>query len=261
MTRTFAVMLILLAGALGVVVWLDGARVDAKRELVVYCAAGMKKPVEELAASYHRETGTAIRLQYGGSGTLLSAIRLARKGDLFLSADQASLADARKFGAIRDVVPLIRQRPVVAVRAGNPLGIRKFADLLRPDTRLALANPEAAAIGRAVKAGLGERYAALAQHAVMQKPTVTEIVADVVLGAVDAAVVWDNLVTQFAGTEAVDLPEFLAITEDASAAVLAHSARPEVALRFAKYLAAVETGGVVFKRHGFTPIVEKAGPQ
>ena len=126
MNRTFAVMLLLLAGALGVVGWLAGwGRSGIEGELVVYCAAGLKKPVEELAANSQRETGTAIRLQYGGSGTLLSAIRLARKGDLFLSADEASLADARKFDAIREVVPFVRQRPVIAVRAGNPRGIRK----------------------------------------------------------------------------------------------------------------------------------------
>jgi molybdate transport system substrate-binding protein len=255
MPRTFAFALILLAVAVGVIGWLAGrGRAEKSRELVVYCAAGLKKPVEELAGAYQRESGTAIRLQYGGSGTLLSAIRLARKGDLFLSADQATIDDARKFGTIAEVVPLVRQRAVVAVRSGNPRGIRSFADLLRKDVRVALANPEAAAIGRSVKAGLGERYAALTEHAAVQKLTVTEIAADVVLGAADAAVVWDNVVTQFPGTELVELPEFAAISESPAAAVLTDSAQPETALRFARYLATPESGGAVFKRHGFTLI-------
>ena len=88
---------------------------------------------------------------------------------------------------------------MIAVKNGNPLGIRTIDDLARPDVRAALANPEAASIGRVVKATLGERWRQLADKATVMKPTVTEIATDLSLGAVDAAIVWDAIVPQFPG--------------------------------------------------------------
>lgn len=255
MKRALAIILLLVIAVLTGVVWM--ARRDATQrggELTVYCAAGLKKPVEQIAADFQRETGTAVRLQYGGTAALLSAIRLAQKGDLFIAADAAGVNDARKFDAIREVIPLVKQHAVIAVRAGNPRGVRSLTDLLRDDLRLALANAESAAIGRAVKTALGDRYPPLAARAVVQKPTVTEIAADLSLGAVDAAILWNSTVPQFSGIEAVEVPELSASVENASAAVLASSKQPALALRFARYLAAPEKGGAVFGKHGFSPL-------
>jgi molybdenum ABC transporter molybdate-binding protein len=231
-----------------------GPRHAAPLTLTVYCAAGLKKPVEAIAAKYREELGTEVQLQYGGTGTLLSQIRVAQRGDLFLSADEAGIADARKFDAIREVVPLVRQRPVIAVRAGNPKEVATLADLTRDDVKLALANPEAAAIGRSVRTALGEKHEPLAKHAAVLKPTVTEIAADLSLGAVDAAIVWDSTVPQFKDITAVEVAEFSGLVENASAAVLTACKDSVAALRFARYLAAPEKGGAVFQQHGFKPI-------
>ena len=196
-------------------------RPDATARLTVFCAAGLKKPVEEAALAFERETGVTVALQYGGTGTLLSQMAIARTGDLFIAADEGALGDARRRDLVREVFPLVRQTPVIAVKDGNPLGIRTIDDLARPDVRTALANPEAASIGRVVKATLGERWHHLAGKAAVMKPTVTEIATDLSLGAVDAAIVWDAIVPQFPGLESIPVPEFEAKPENASACVLA----------------------------------------
>jgi len=224
------------------------------KTLTVYCAAGLKKPVEAIAEQYRAETGVEVQLQYGGTGTLLADIRVAKQGDLFIAADDGSLADARKFDVIREVIPLARQHPVIAVRKGNPKEIHSLANLFRDDVRVALANPEAASVGKATKAALGVNYSALAAHAVVNKPTVPEIANDLKLGAVDAAIVWDSTVNTFTGLEAVEAPELSARVENASVAVLSYAPRPTAALRFARYLAAPEKGGTLFKQCGFTPV-------
>ena len=220
--------------------------------LMVFCAAGLKKPVEAVAAQYRAETGTEVQLQFGGSATLLSQLRIAQQGDLFIAADDGTIADARQAGAIHEVIPLAKQHPVIAVSAGNPKGVRALADLSRDGVGLALANPEAASIGKATKAVLGERYAALAAHAKVTKPTVTEIAADVKLGAVDAAIIWDSTARTF-GLEFVEVPELSPRVENASAAVLSSTRNAALALRFARYLAAPEKGGAIFQANGFTP--------
>lgn len=255
MKKVAAVIVVVLLAAIGAVAWLSRPQPQTSGgELMVYCAAGLKQPVEQIAQRYQEETGTTIKLQYGGTGTLLSSIRVADRGDLFISADNAGITDAKKYDLIRETLPLIRQRPVVAVKSGNPLHIQSYEDLFRPEVRLASANPEAAAIGRTVKKALGDRYAKLAAKITVLKPTVTEIASDVQIGAADAAIVWDSTVPQFKGTQAVDLPEFSGISENAAAAVLAHSQQATAALKFARYLAAPEKGGAIFKQHGFDPV-------
>ena len=61
---------------------------SSSEQLVLFCAAGMSQPVEELVARYQQEYGVTIQVEFGGSGKLLSKIRVARDhGDLFLAAD------------------------------------------------------------------------------------------------------------------------------------------------------------------------------
>jgi len=222
--------------------------------ITVFCAAGLKKPVEEIALAYQKETGSEVRLQYGGTGTLLSQIRVAKQGDLFIAADDGSLADAKKLDVTREEFGLVRQKPVIAVAKGNPKHVDGFAALKQPGIKLALPNPEAASIGRVAKQLLGAEWDALAAKAAVMKPTVTEIAADLSLGAVDAAIVWDSTVAQFKGLEAVAVPELSKHEEFATAAVLSSCTQPAEAMRFARYLAAPEKGGAVFAKHGFAAV-------
>jgi molybdenum ABC transporter molybdate-binding protein len=260
---------LLVAAALAsLVLWTrqPGGSTDASGSLVVYCAANLKPPVEAAAAAFQREFGTEIQLQFGGSGALISQLRVARRGDLYLAADDGSMNDARKFDLVRETIPLARQRPVIAVRAGNPKKIRALADLLRDDVKVALANPEATSIGRVTKAVLSEvrtqpaggvpssLWDQLAARAAVMKPTVTEIAADLSLGAVDAAITYDSTVGQFKGLEAVAAPEFAKREEVATVGVLSFCEQPAAALKFARYLAAPEKGGGHFKAVGFVPV-------
>ena len=249
--RTLALVCFAAAAAIAALPWLMREDEGSGRSLTVYCAAGLKKPVEAIAEAYRRESGTRVNLQYGGTGTLLSQIAIAKRGDLFIAADETTLADAGRRGLVAERLPVVVQRPVVAVRSGNPLGVRSLADLARGDVRLGLANPESASISRVSKRLLSDAWESLAAKAVVMKPTVTELAADLKLGAIDAAVVWDAVATQFDGLEAVDLPELAGHREHASAAVLSACRDSAAALRFARYLAAPERGGKIFTEQGF----------
>ncbi len=254
--KKLAALLFVLAAGLAALALLNRGRQTspaAQMPLTIYCAAGLKKPVEAVAAEYRREFNLEAQIQFGGTGTLLSQIRVARRGDLFIAADDGAVADARKLGVVREVLPLARQTPVIAVREGNPKNIRALADLLRDDVKVALANPEAASIGKATRAALGPQWDALAKRAAVMKPTVSEIASDLALGAVDAAVIWDSIVGQFKGLAAVHVPELDAKVENASATVLTASTQSAAALKFARYLAAPEKGGAIFRANGFTP--------
>lgn len=248
-----------LAIALFVVALLGGALLlmrqdrsgDSDVSLTVYCAAGLKKPVEEIARRYTEETGGEVGLQYGGTGTLLSQIQVAKRGDLFIAADDGSIADAKRLELVAETLALVVQHPVLAVAKGNPKNLRAVEDLASPGIRYGLATPEAASISRVTRNLLGEKWEALAAGAAVMKPTVTELAADVQIGAIDAAILWDATVPQFDGLEAVELDVLRDHREYASAAVLSACVQPREALAFARYLAAPDRGGEIFQAHGF----------
>jgi len=251
-TLGFIVLGLLLALGAMLMLHRGNAPVHAETAITVYCAAGVKKPVEAIADQFRREYGVEVRLQYGPTGTLLSNIRVAKQGDLFIAADDGALADARKLDIIREAIPLVRQHPVIAVHKGNPKNIHAISDLLRDDVKVALANPDAASISRVSRAALGDTWTKLAAHAAVMKPSVTEVASDLSIGAVDAAIIWDATVPQFKGLETVEVAELSSRVENSTAAVLAATSQPSAALRFARYLSAPEKGGVVFKQQGFT---------
>lgn len=219
--------------------------------LFVYCAAGLKPPIERIAIKYRTEEKADVALQYGGTATLLTQLRLAGMGDVFIAADQGTLEEARKIGVVEEVIPLVRQRPVLAVRAGNPLGLHKLEDLYRAGVKVAIANVESASIGKLTRIIFKDEWERFSRQIAVTKPTVTEIASDLSLGAVDAAILWNSTVPHFKNIETVDVPALTAFEDVVSAAVLTHSKNPTAALAFARFLAAPEKGGTVFSEQGF----------
>lgn len=227
-----------------------------EKPLLVFCAAGIKPPVEAVAREYEQTFGVRVQLQYGGSGTLLSNLRVADTGDLFLAADESYMKSAREFGLLAETIPLARQRPVIAVTKGNPKNIRTLEDLRRTDVRVAMANPDAASIGRTVRALLQEagQWAELEKRITVFKPTVNDVANDVKLGSVDAGIVWDATARQYPDLEFVTVPLFDKATETISIGVLKRSAEPAAALRFARYLGARDKGLKQFEKFHYEPV-------
>lgn len=221
-------------------------------EIEVLCAAGMRVPVEEAAKAYAAEGLGEVRLEFGGSQTLLSKMEVSKKGDLFLPADTSYVEMARKKGLITEQVDVTVMNAVVAVKKGNPKGIHSLADLQREGTRVVLANPELAAISSLTSKALPPGvWDTLAKRAVTMKPTVSDVANDIALGAADAGFVWDVSVLQGSGLERVDLPELASVQGRVAGAVAVAGKNQVAALRFLRWLAAPDKGGPILIKHGY----------
>ena len=75
------------------------SKTQKEAELVLFCAAGMKVPITEIANRFQEETGIPVRLHFAGSGTLLSNLRIA-PGDLYLAADASYIKEAERYDLI-----------------------------------------------------------------------------------------------------------------------------------------------------------------
>ncbi len=226
---------------------------QAQQPLVVFCAAGIKPPVEAAAHAYEKTYGVSVHLQYAGSQTLLTNLQVARRGDLFIPADDSYLVLARAKGLAAEAMPLAKMTPVLAVRKGNPRRLHTLDDVLRSEVKIAQANPDAAAVGKLARDALRKagRWDAFEKHIVVQKATVSDVANDIVIGSVDAGIVWDSTVRQYPDLEMVSLPELAAAVARVSVVVLKSSTQPTAALHFARYLAAADRGLLDFKRAGY----------
>ena len=262
MHSTFNRSWLILGGSvllLGLLVWplarrFDGGRAAGKAGgLVVYCAAGIQTPVEAIARQYERECGVPVRLQYGGSQTLLANLAVARRGDLYLPGDDGYLRLAREKKLVAETIPLARMSATVAVRKDNLKNITSYDDIFNDNIRISQANPEATAIGQLTREALEKsgRWPGLKARTQVFKPTVNDVASDVKIGAADAGIVWDVTVAQNPDLRPVTAPALAAVKAQVAVGVLRCCEQPAAALAFARYLAARDKGGVAFARAGY----------
>lgn len=220
-------------------------------DLLVYCAAGFRGPMDALAQQYESQSGVTIELQYGGSNTLLSQIEVSRQGDVFLAADSSYISLGREKGLVDESIPVATMNAVGVVKRGNPHQVHALDDLLK--IRLALASPDQAAIGRETRKQLEAigKWRPMEEHVTavgVFKPTVGEVANDVLLGSVAAGIVWDAVAAQYPDLEIVRFPELDGAVAHIEIAALSCSRNKTRAREFCSFLASSDQGKQVLKQ-------------
>jgi len=238
-------------------------------KLAVYCAAGVRVPMDEIARRYEEEFCVKVELQYGGSNTLLNQIEVNKfdTADLYLAADDFYTDLACEKGLAAETLPIAHMRAVIAVRKDSKKKIETLEDLLADDVTVVVASPDQAAIGRiirerleAIPAGDSNRWQQLEEHVTNRgvfKPTVTDVASDVKLGSVDAGIVYDSTVAmpKFRDElKAVPVPELEGDPNLVTVSVLNSSRQPTATLKFARYVTTRDRGLPVFEEYGLRPV-------
>ena len=232
---------------------------EAKPTLRLYCGAGLRGPVAELAEAFGRERGVAIESDFGGSGVLLGRIKLAREGDLYVPGDVWYVQQAQAEGLIASSVDACHSVPVILVsnRASRP--VHSLADLAAPGLRVGLGEPTACAIGEASqeilnRAGIADQVRANLAFSAL---TVNELGLQIKSGMLDAVIVWDATARQYAdAAEIVEIDRKQNVISTIPVAVLKSSTHGELARDFQRF-ATSPRGGAIWARHGFTPRAPK----
>ncbi len=224
------------------------------QDLTIYCAAGLRQPMEAIRAAYEKDHGVHITIHYGGSSTLLANLKINHEADLFLPADDSYIDLAKNEGLITETFPIATMRPILAVKKGNPLGIHSLDDLLAKNIRISMTDPAAAATGKLVKEALKKtgQWDAFKPRVTVFKATVSEVAADLQVGAADAAIIWDAMLHQLPDFEAVPIPELSEVTAHVVAAVVKNSKNQAAAHDLAAFLASPENGQKYFRDAGFS---------
>jgi molybdate transport system substrate-binding protein len=121
----------------------------AKENITAFCGSASKPATEEAARLFEQKTGIKVDLHFGGSGTMLSQMKLSKRGDLYIpgSPDYMIKAKREKIVDPRTVRIIAYLVPAILVQHGNPKKIHTLSDLTKPEIRIGIGNPYAVCVG------------------------------------------------------------------------------------------------------------------
>ncbi len=129
-------------------VFIQDAQSSSKR-MLIFAGAASKPATEEVVNIFQERFKIPVDVIFGGSGFVLSQMKLAKKGDLYFPGSSDFMGKAKKEGLVfpESEKILIYLIPAINVQKGNPKKIYSLKDLTRDGTRVAIANPEMVCVG------------------------------------------------------------------------------------------------------------------
>lgn len=228
-----------------------------EHELMMFCGAGLRQPIEAIRKEFEKERGVSIRVIYGGSACLLAQITMTHRqhpSDLFLPGEDYFAEQARSRGYVASSQTLCYFIPVIMTRKGLSPPISRLSDLTRPGLRVGLGEPKTCAVGKSTQDLLAKHRLRelLVPNVVMHAATAPELGNAIKVGSIDAAINWDAVAAWYEDSAAI-IP--IAPDENIVVAcplcVLGFAPHKPQADEFVRW-AASEKGQAVFRKQRYT---------
>ncbi len=149
--RAFAFLAIgIVVGALGVTT--DRLRnSNTSRKVVVFAGSAATPVYNQAVPLFETKYNVKVELRLGGSGSLLSAMQIAKTGDVYIPGSPDYLLQAHKSGVVNlsaiEVKILVYLVPAIIVQKGNPRNITCLEDLSRLGVTVAIGDPASVCVG------------------------------------------------------------------------------------------------------------------
>lgn len=252
-------LLILVLGAL-----LAGcSSASQSKTIVAFCGSASKPALEEAATAFEKKTRVKVELHFSGSGTMLSEMKISRRGDLYIPGSPDYIYMAQRDGLIdpQTVQIIAYLVPAILVQKGNPQNIQTLEDLTRPGVKVGIGNPEAVCVGLyAVEIleynGLLDR---VQRNIVTHAESCSKTAALIGLKKVDAIIGWDVFsrwnpdTTEIVYLEPEQIPRLAYVP----AAISTYSRDRQSAQEFIDFLVSRD-GQAIFARWGYIATEEEA---
>lgn len=226
----------------------------SEETLLVYCGAGLKKPMEKIAKIYEEENGVKIEYTYAGSAQLISQIELSGKGDVFVIGSEDVYKKAIEKNLVSDYSLVAHHTPAIGVPKGNPKGIKTLSDLANDGVKVILGDKEANAIGKSAYQILSKNKLESIEKNVISTPaTVNEIVTALVAKNCDAAIITKDCIYGNEDVELIEIPAEQNIDQLIPIGTVSASEKKDVADEFCKFVSS-EKGKNIFAEFGFEPV-------
>jgi molybdate transport system substrate-binding protein len=120
-----------------------------KRSLELFAGSASQPATEEAAKRFEERTRIRVNLHFGGSGKMLSDMRLSERGDLYFpgSSDFMDIAKTETLVLAETEKIIVYLIPAINVSRGNPKRIYSLEDLTRPGLKIGIARPDTVSTG------------------------------------------------------------------------------------------------------------------
>ena len=174
-------------------------------DIRIYCAAGIADTIQSVVDQFNQKHDFNARIErIGGSGELAGQIKseletgIKDRADILISNDDLLLSRAEFSNCFQSSFQLAQQRPVIAVPGDAKQSHRDLLDLIQnSEGRFGVAS-ERASVG-ALTREIANRHGVLEtlekkKH--LDAENVMVLAQALVIGSLDAAVIWDTTVLQ-----------------------------------------------------------------
>lgn len=232
-------------------------------ELTVFAAASLTDAFNEIGAEFQKEhPGVTPKFNFAASSALRTQLEQGAPADLFASADQIQMDNAKKAGVVEGTDRLfVKNKLVVIHPTSNPGKIATIQDLANPNVKFVLTD-KAVPIGAYARAAL-EKMAADPQFGAefddrvlanlrSEEANVRAVVSKVQLGEADAGIVYASDVTPAVGkdVQSILIPDQFNTIATYPIAVVKGSRNPAAARAFVELVRGPK-GQEILKKHNF----------
>jgi len=239
--------------------------------LTIFAAASLTDAFNEIGAEFQKANpGVTPKFNFAASSALRTQLEQGAKADVFASADQIQMDNAKKAGVIEGTDQLfVKNKLVVIHPTGNPAGIKAARDLANPNVKFVLTD-KAVPIGAYARAAL-EKMAADPQFGAdfddkvlgnlrSEEANVRAVVTKVQLGEADAGIVYASDVTPSVSrdVQSILIPDPFNTIATYPIAVVKDGSNPASARAFIEFVRGA-TGQEILKRNNFIVDSETGG--
>ena len=244
---------------------LDKLQTNASRTIVVFAGAAAAPVYSEAASMFESKYGVKVELRLGGSGTLLSAMKVAETGDVYIPGSPDYLLQANELGVVNLTVNQGRIMaylvPAIIVQKGNPKNVTCLEDLAKPGIRVGIGDPASVCVGLYAKELLEVigLWTVVSPNIVTYAQSCEATAALIPTHAVDAIIGWH--VFHYWNPDKADIvwiePSKIPKISYIAGAVTTFARDRDLAARFLDFLASTDMRET-WAKYGYFPTVEEA---
>ena len=225
-------------------------------ELTVFAASSLTAAFTQIGSDFEAANpGSTVTFNFGPSDGLAAQIESEGAADVFASASDAWMDDVQNTVGVTERVDFAMNRLVVITPADNPGNVRSLVDLGRPGVQVVLA-AEGVPIGDYARQALDAAGIShdVAPNVVSNEQDDASVVAKIVAGEADAAIVYSSDVTDQVAPDVsvIEIPDEVNVIATYPIAVVEGAAEADLGAAFVEYVTGAD-GQATLAQFGFLP--------
>jgi molybdate transport system substrate-binding protein len=185
----------------------DSARTDeprARAAIVVYAGAMLRPAIDKTIREFAERENVTVDTNYNGCGILVGQMKTGQRPDVYFACDASFMNDVQDLFEKPKVIS--KNQLVIAVKKGNPHGIRSLKDLGKEGLRVGVGHEQKCALG-AITQGVLIRSGSLKaveDNIKTRAPSGDMLINQLLIGSLDAVVAYVSNVNVGEGEGAIE---------------------------------------------------------